>query len=175
MTRRTYGVTLAAIFVAAVGAFGMLNATEPSAGATDTTAAPPNDPLDRPLAVSQADTRLQWSDCPALFPPGCKLAVLHGDPAEPGADVFLRVPAGYTIPAHSHTSAERMVLVSGQLDVTYAGHAKVSLNRGDYAYGPARLPHTAHCNGAGACTLFIAFDTAVDALPFEGSLTKAAR
>ena len=97
---------------------------------------------------------------PAIFPPGCKIAVLHGNPAEPGADVFLRVPSGYTIPAHSHTSAERMVLVSGQLDVTYAGHPTVSLKRGDYAFGPALLPHTARCNGAEACTLFIAFNGA---------------
>jgi uncharacterized RmlC-like cupin family protein len=66
------------------------------------------------------------------------------------------------------------VLVSGQLDVTYAGHPTVSLKRGDYAYGPAALPHTARCNGAEACTLFIAFNGAVDALPFEGVITQAA-
>ena len=90
------------------------------------------------MALSETAADLQWGDCPAIFPPGCKIAVLHGNPAEPGADVFLRVPSGYTIPAHSHTSAERMVLVSGQLDVTYAGHPTVSLKRGDYAYGPAR-------------------------------------
>ena len=63
-----------------------------------------------------------------------------------------------------------MVLVSGQIDVTYAGHPAVSLKRGDYAYGPAALPHTARCNGAEACTLFIAFNGAVDALPFAGTL-----
>ena len=96
--------------------------------------------------------------------------MLHGNPAEPSADVFLRVPPGYTIPAHSHTSAERMVLVSGQLDVTYVGHPTVSLKRGDYAFGPALLPHTARCNGAEACTLFIAFNGAVDALPFAGTI-----
>lgn len=165
MKRRIYGLTLAAI---AVGAVGTLNAAEPGAAAAAAE-------HEMPLAISQADAKLQWGDCPALFPPGCKLSVLHGTPDQPGADVFLRVPAGYTIPAHSHTSAERMVLVSGQLDVTYAGHAKVALKRGDYAYGPPKLPHTAHCNGPEACTLFIAFNTAVDALPFEGALTKAAR
>jgi quercetin dioxygenase-like cupin family protein len=141
------------------GAASALNAETPTAAGAD-----------RPLAYSEAATDLQWGDCPAIFPPGCKIAVLHGNPAEPGADVFLRVPAGYTIPAHSHTSAERMVLVSGQLDVTYAGHAKVALKRGDYAFGPAQLPHIAHCNGVEACTLFIAFNGAVDALPFAGAI-----
>jgi len=147
-------VTVCFVLGAAAGA---LNAETPVASG-----------LDRPLAYSEAATGLQWGDCPAIFPPGCKIAVLHGNPAEPGADVFLRVPAGYTIPAHSHTSAERMVLVSGQLDVTYAGHPTASLKRGDYAYGPAALPHTAHCNGVESCTLFIAFNGAVDALPFAG-------
>ena len=141
------------------GATGALNAETPAAPGSD-----------RPLAIAEAATDLQWGDCPAIFPPGCKIAVLHGNPAEPGADVFLRVPAGYTIPAHTHTSAERMVLVSGQLDVTYAGHPTASLKRGDYAYGPAALPHTAHCNGVESCTLFIAFNGAVDALPFAGEI-----
>jgi uncharacterized RmlC-like cupin family protein len=63
-----------------------------------------------------------------------------------------------------------MVLVSGQLDVTYAGHPTASLKPGDYAYGPATLPHTARCNGTAACTLFIAFNGAVDALPFAGEI-----
>lgn len=166
MKRRIYGLTLAAIALAAVSAMSLLNAAEPSAKvAAD---------HDRPLAISQADAKLQWGDCPAIFPPGCKLSVLHGTPDQPGADVFLRVPAGYTIPPHSHTSAERMVLVSGQLDVTYAGHPKVALKRGDYAYGPAKLPHTAYCNGPEACTLFIAFNSAVDALPFAEAIPKPA-
>lgn len=158
-TRQLYGMTVAAIAFAAVGAFGILHAAEQD---------------EQPLAISQVDGKLQWADCPAIFPPGCKMTVLHGDPAEPGADVFLRVPAGYTIPAHSHTSAERMILVSGQLDVTYSGHATVNLKRGDYAYGPPGLPHIAHCNGPDACTLFIAFNSAVDALPFAGTISKPA-
>lgn len=184
-THRVYGVALAAILIAAVGASGALQAegedqTQPTAGTTpreaaDAAAARVQEQHDRPLAFSQADPKLQWTDCPKLFPPGCKMTLLHGAFAEPGADVFLRVPAGYTIPAHSHTSAERIVLVSGQLDVTYAGHAKVALKRGDYAFGPAKLPHTARCNGPEACTLFIAFNSAVDALPYAGSMERAAR
>jgi quercetin dioxygenase-like cupin family protein len=159
MTRPIHILTLSASLFAVLGASGALHADTPTAPG-----------LDRPLALSETAADLQWGDCPAIFPPGCKISVLRGNPAEPGADVFLRVPAGYTIPAHSHTSAERMVLVSGQLDVTYAGHATASLKRGDYAYGPALVPHTARCNGPEACTLFIAFNGAVDALPFAGTI-----
>ncbi len=113
---------------------------------------------------------LQWGACPPIFPSGCQIAVLHGDPSKPNADVFLRVPGGYTIPAHSHTSAERMILVEGQLTVTYKGAAAAVLTPGQYAYGPAGLPHDGHCTGRKACTLFIAFEGPVDANVYAGSL-----
>ena len=167
-TRRIYGPATIAIILAAVGAFSTLQAqtSTPTAGQPVAKA----QEHERPLALKQADASLSWGECPPIFPPGCKIAVLHGDPAKPGADVFLRVPAGYVIPAHWHTSAERMVLVSGSLEVTYAGHPTARLETNDYAYGPAKLPHVAKCRSTTPCTLFIAFDGAVDAHPFEGSL-----
>jgi quercetin dioxygenase-like cupin family protein len=121
-----------------------------------------------PLVSSANDKSIQWGPCPGFLPKGCQIGVLHGDPAKPNVDIFFKVPGKSKIAAHTHTSAERMVLVSGQLDVTYAGHPTTSLKRGDYAYGPAAVPHTAHCNGVESCTLFIAFNGAVDALPFAG-------
>src|SRR5688572_22342436 len=77
----------------------------------------------RELAVNRraTDAQLQWGPCPTFFPAGCQIAALHGDPANPNADVFFRVPARYNLPAHWHTSPERMVLVSGELHVTYEG------------------------------------------------------
>ncbi len=122
-----------------------------------------------PITRTVAST-LQWGPCPAIFPAGCQIAVLNGDPSKPNADVFLRVPGGYAIPAHSHTSAERMVLVEGQLTVTYKGAAAAVLIPGAYAYGPAGMPHEAKCAGSKPCTLFIAFEGPVDASPFTGSL-----
>ena len=126
--------------------------------------------LQQALAIAANDAGLGWGPCPPLFPQGCEIAVLHGDPALANADVFLRVPPGYQIPPHSHTSAERMILVSGELKVTYQGQAEATLRSGDYAYGPAKAPHKAACVGDDACTLFIAFESAVDAAPFEGEI-----
>jgi len=116
------------------------------------------------------DSSLQWGPCPAIFPAGCQIAVLNGDPSKPNADVFLRVPAGYKIPAHSHTSPERMILVEGKLSVRYEGTPAAALTPGEYAYGPAGLPHEATCRGKTSCTLFIAFEGPVDALPHTGAL-----
>jgi len=113
---------------------------------------------------------LQWGACPPIFPAGCQIAVLHGNPAQPNADVFLRVPGGATLPAHSHTSAERMILVEGKLSVRYKGATAELLTPGEYAYGPPSLPHEATCQGDKPCTLFIAFEGPVDAHAFDGSL-----
>lgn len=122
------------------------------------------------LAIKADDPTLAWGPCPELFPGECNIAVLQGDPSADNADIFLRVGPQYEIPAHSHTSAERMILVTGQLQVTYQGQAPVTLAAGDYAYGPAQLPHRATCVSADPCTLFIAFESPVDAIAFSGSL-----
>jgi mannose-6-phosphate isomerase-like protein (cupin superfamily) len=122
-----------------------------------------------PLARSIEDASLKWGGCPDFMPKGCEIAVLHGDPAKDNADVFFKVPANAVIPRHWHTSAERMVLVAGELHVTYDGHPTAMLRPGIYAYGPPKLPHKAECRGAVPCVLFIAFESPVDAVASEGS------
>ncbi|WP_084222718.1 cupin domain-containing protein [Thioalkalivibrio paradoxus] len=113
------------------------------------------------------DPDLEWGPCPDFMPDGCGLAVLQGDPAAHNADVFFKLPGGSTAPHHWHTSAERMVLTSGEMVVDYDGQDPVTLRPGTYAYGPARLPHITHCVSTEPCVLFIAFEEPVDALPTE--------
>ena len=81
---------------------------------------------------------------------------------------MLRMPGGYVIPSHRHTSAERMILVSGKLNVKYAGTPEAVLKAGNYAYGPAGKPHRAACSPDGPCTLFVAFEGPVDVQAVEG-------
>jgi quercetin dioxygenase-like cupin family protein len=122
-----------------------------------------------PLTRTFQDSSLEWGPCPAFLPEGCVIAVLHGDPSKENADIFFKVPAQSTIPRHWHTSAERMVLVSGELHVTYDGHETTVLKPGTYAYGPAKLPHEALCAGDEPCILAIAFEAPVDAFPSENT------
>ena len=123
-----------------------------------------------PLAIKATSPAVKWGPCPPVFAKGCEIAVLHGDPSKPNADVLLRVPGGFSLPAHRHTSAERMILVSGQLRVRYQGSAPQVLTAGNYAYGPAGLPHEARCLSGERCTLFIAFEGPVDAEPVAGRI-----
>ena len=127
------------------------------------------DSAPEPAITRRADDgALGWGPCPEFMPAGCALAVLHGDPSKPNADVLFKVPAGSTLPVHWHTSAERMVLVAGELQVTFAGQEPAVLQPGTYAYGPARRPHGGECTSATPCILFIAFETPVDAVPGAG-------
>lgn len=124
-------------------------------------------PQEDALAKTVEDASLQWGPCPPFLPEGCGIAVLHGDPSKANADIFFKVPGKSKIARHWHTSAERMVLVSGELHVTYDGQDEVVLKEGSYAYGPAKRPHEASCESAEPCVLMIAFEAPVDAVPSE--------
>lgn len=122
---------------------------------------------ERPLALTHSDAGLQWGGCPPFMPEGCAIAVLHGDPANANADILFRVPGGSDIASHWHTSAERMVLLSGKMIVKYDGAEPVTLEKGMYAYGPAKHAHSARCEAGEPCVLFIAFEDPVDAVATE--------
>jgi quercetin dioxygenase-like cupin family protein len=118
------------------------------------------------VVTKHTSEKLEWGPCPEFMPAGCNVAVLHGDPSKDNSDIFFRIKANSDIPNHWHNSAERMVLISGELEVTYKGEKTQVLKPGSYAYGPAMKPHSARCRDAGECVLFIAFEGPIDA--FEG-------
>ncbi len=62
-------------------------------------------PAQTPLAIDPAGKAVKWGPCPPIFASGCEIAVLHGDPAQPNADVLLRVRPGTRLGWHRHTSA----------------------------------------------------------------------
>jgi quercetin dioxygenase-like cupin family protein len=120
---------------------------------------------ERTLFYTADDPRLEWGPCPDFMPDGCAIAVLQGDPAQRNADVFFRVPPNSVLPRHWHTSAERMILVSGELHLTFDSHQPQVARPGTYIYGAAKLPHEGRCAAGDPCILFIAFEEPVDAVP----------
>jgi len=118
----------------------------------------------QPIKIDHNDPALQWGSCDEGFPAGCQVALLQGDPAKPNADVFLRLPPDSRVAHHWHTSAERMVLVSGEFHINFDDHPPVVMRAGNYAYGPAKLPHHAYCADGDPCVLFIAFEAPVDTI-----------
>ena len=120
------------------------------------------------ISRNHDDPQLKWNPCPAVFPKGCEVTVLHGDPANGRSDVFLKTPANYSFPPHWHSSPEHMILVSGELHVSYEGQKPAILRAGSYAYGPAKAHHRARCAN-GPCVLFIAFESPIDAVLVDGA------
>lgn len=119
---------------------------------------------DQQAFVQEADSpQLDWGPCPEFMPAGCSIAVLRGDPAKPRADILFKLPSGTTAPEHWHSSAERMVLIAGRMEVRYEGQQPATLDAGTYAYGPPEVVHEATCNSRQDCVLFIAFNEPVDA------------
>lgn len=115
------------------------------------------------LNMPATDPKLAWGPCPDILPAGCQMAQLHGAPSRPNADVFLKLPAKSSFAKHKHTSAERMILLSGEMHVTFEGQKPAVIKAGSYIYGPAGRPHSGVCASAEPCLLFIAFEEPVDA------------
>lgn len=107
---------------------------------------------------------LKWLPAPDFFP-GCSFTILHGDISKPNLDFFFKIQPNTPVVNHTHNSAERMILMSGDLEVQYEGEEPVVLKAGAYAYGPAGKPHRAKCLDNGPCVLFVAMVDPFDAVP----------
>lgn len=115
------------------------------------------------LTAEIESEQIDWVPCPEFMPESCRIAVLQGNPAEPNANIFFKLEGNTSVPNHWHHSAERMFLVSGEMQVNYEGQQPEVLKPGTYAYGPPELPHTASCKSNETCNLFIAFEKPLDA------------
>ncbi len=122
---------------------------------------------DAAFTISADEESLEWVNCPEFMTESCSISVLQGNPKEPNTDIFFKLQGNTTVPNHWHHSAERMVLVSGEMNVNYEGQDPAVITPGVYAYGPPELPHTASCESDEPCVLFIAFNKPVDAFAVE--------
>jgi 4-oxalocrotonate tautomerase family enzyme len=129
-------------------ALGIAVAGLPTVSSRAHAATPAGEPA---IAKKADDAGLEWGGCPDFLPAGCAIAVLHGDPSMPNVDILFKVPPKSEIAPHTHTSAERMVLIEGEMRVTYEGQAAAALTPGTYAYGPAGRAHSATCVSDVAC------------------------
>jgi mannose-6-phosphate isomerase-like protein (cupin superfamily) len=116
------------------------------------------------FATTIDNKEMKWLPAPDFFP-GCSFTILHGDISKPNLDFFFKIEANTKVVNHIHNSPERMILVSGELEVEYEGEKPVVLKAGSYAYGPAGKPHKAKCLDNGPCVLFVAMVDPFDAVP----------
>jgi hypothetical protein len=89
---------------------------------------------------------IKWVDAPPSLAPGAKLAVISGDPSQPGPFVIrAQMPAGYKIAPHWHPGEENVTALSGTVAIGMGekwDEAKMeTLGPGGYASLPAESRH----------------------------------
>lgn len=94
---------------------------------------------------------LQWVDAPPVLPKGAKIAVLHGDPFKKGPfSIRFKVPDGYKVAPHYHSSAEEFTLLSGRFVFNMGDRNSPDtheLTTGGYHYLPAKTSHWVEAKG----------------------------
>ncbi len=95
---------------------------------------------------------MKWGPAPSFLPKGAKLAVLSGNPMAAGAfAIRLKLPKGYVVPAHWHSTDELLTVISGDFSGGMGDKVDKSkamaVHAGGFVAMPAKMHHFAFCKG----------------------------
>jgi quercetin dioxygenase-like cupin family protein len=95
---------------------------------------------------------IQWKDGPPSLPKGAQMAVLEGDPSQPGMFTLrFRFPDGFRVGPHRHTQTEHATVLSGVLHLgmgeSFDRQGARTLVAGSFGFWPAGTPHYAWAEG----------------------------
>lgn len=126
----------------------------------------------QPVFKSAGD--LKWTDLDPTGAPGVKVADLWGDHTKGAFGAFLKLPAGFAVPLHTHTSAMKVVFVSGTYIQAPEGKAEVRLGPGSYMMQPGgNYRHTTSCDEASECVFFVESTGKFDLKPVDAGKAAA--
>ena len=100
----------------------------------DTKAKNSTSPADRLVVTPAAD--LKWVDLDPTGAPGVKIADLWGDHTKGAFGAFLKLPAGFAVPLHTHTHDIKVVIVSGTYIQVPDGKPEFRIGPGSYFMQP---------------------------------------
>jgi len=109
----------------------------------------------QPVFVPAGD--LKWTDLDPKGAPGVKVADLWGNHAKGAFGAYLKLPAGFATPLHTHTHAMKVIFLSGTYVQAPEGKAEVRLGpemrRGmcDRSDPPSYWQRTVTSSWAGTC------------------------
>jgi len=113
---------------------------------------------------------LKWTDLDPTGAPGVKIADVSGDHTKGAFAAFIKFPAGFATPLHTHTSAYKIVVVSGTFVQVPDGKAEMRLGPGSYELQPgAGYKHTTACDKASECMIFVEGPGKFDLIPAEAA------
>jgi anti-sigma factor ChrR (cupin superfamily) len=131
-----------------------------SSGAAKPSTAPKTGPS-QPVFMPASD--LKWTDLDPTGAPGVKIADLWGNHAKGAFGAYLKLPAGFAVPLHTHTHAMKVVFLTGTYIQAPEGKAEVRLGPGGYMMQPGgNYRHTTSCDKATECLFFVESNGAFD-------------
>jgi anti-sigma factor ChrR (cupin superfamily) len=144
-TSSVLAIAASLIFASAV------TAQEPAA---PTAKKPPSAAARKPIVMPAAD--LKWTDLDPTGAPGVKVADLWGDHTKGAFGAFLKLPAGFAVPLHTHTHDMKVVFVSGMYIQAPEGKPAFRLGPGSYLMQPGgNYRHTTSCDKTSDCVFFV--------------------
>lgn len=123
----------------------------------------------RPLSFGADQTivdigKIAWAplDVEGLDP-GAEIAILRGDLSKAGSEFLLRLPPGYVVPSHNHTSDEVYVWISGAFTLIAHDSTRAEFDGPAYISFPGNAPpHGLVCGASEACVLYLRYSRPFD-------------
>ena len=160
--------TVAACFISLALATPVLAQTSGQAQATKAPRAGASQPIFTPAAD------IKWTDLDPKGAPGVKVADLWGDHTKGAFGAYLKLPAGFAVPLHTHSSVMKVVFLSGTYIQAPEGKPEVRLGPGSYMMQPGgNYRHTTSCDKAADCVLFVEGSGKFDLKLVEDAKTPA--
>jgi quercetin dioxygenase-like cupin family protein len=106
---------------------------------------------DSPTALLLTPEQIQFHPAPG-FPKGAQIVLMRGDLSQPVPyTIRFKLPDGYVIPPHWHSTDEEVTVLSGTLNVGMAETVDKSkataLSAGGYQVVPAKAHHFVYATG----------------------------
>lgn len=157
--RHVLAVSIALVLAVTLAATGLAQPpAKTPAGAT-----PKAGPA-QPVFMPAAD--LKWTDLDPSGAPGVRIADLWGNHAKGAFGAYLKLPAGFATPLHTHTHAMKVVFLAGTYIQAPEGKPEVRLGPGSYMMQPGgNYRHTTSCDKASECLFFVESGGAFDLKP----------
>jgi anti-sigma factor ChrR (cupin superfamily) len=117
---------------------------------------------------------LKWTELDPKTGPGVMVADVSGNHATGPFSAFLKFPAGFSAPLHSHTADMKLAVISGTVIHGPEGKPEVRLGPGSYLGQPGGSRHTTACDKASECVFFLESKGKFDLKPVAAPKAAAA-
>jgi anti-sigma factor ChrR (cupin superfamily) len=120
--------------------------------------------------VAKPAAELKWTDLDPKGAPGVKVSDLWGDHTKGAFGAYFKLPAGFSVPLHTHTRDIKVIFVSGTYIQAPEGKPEFRLGPGSYMMQPGgNYRHTTSCDKASECLFFVESNGPFDLKLVEGA------